>query len=161
MMFFYQVSLPHYNDPKFLAQASIRYMHNFLGLRTTDDGHTQAWVPTYDIDLIWHTHMLHPISYYEDTIRRCNHMPPHNDAMNDRVEGGELKSDGKPQWKNGSACIQTTYSCSVLAVCGVQIPTIPSIYNAPSLIRRFRVLWMNPQLWQTVTSKIQISMLTI
>ena len=30
----------------------------------------EFWVPTYDIDCVWHAHQLHPRSYFEETCLR-------------------------------------------------------------------------------------------
>ena len=55
--FFYHVSLPHYRDDRFLTRAAARY-RRFLGVKAR---HRDAvLVPTYDVDLVWHTHQLHP-----------------------------------------------------------------------------------------------------
>jgi hypothetical protein len=67
MFFNYQVKLPHYKDPKFLATASARYVSGFLEIQKIHPD--EFWVPTYDIDLMWHAHMLHPAAYSADTTK--------------------------------------------------------------------------------------------
>jgi hypothetical protein len=58
--FFYNVSLPHYKDNRFLAIATERYK-KFLYVKQC---HRDALlIPCYDIDLLWHTHQLHPAIY--------------------------------------------------------------------------------------------------
>ncbi|KAJ7379027.1 hypothetical protein OS493_018821 [Desmophyllum pertusum] len=52
-VFYYQVSLPHYGDKKFLNTALARYkQHLFLKQQNPD----MFLVPCYDFDLIWHAH---------------------------------------------------------------------------------------------------------
>jgi len=38
-------------------------------------------VPTLDIDLVWHTHMLFPGHYLRDTYDMIGHTPDHDDDM--------------------------------------------------------------------------------
>jgi len=79
--FFYNVSLPHYRDEAFLQQAADRY-RKFLNLKIR---HRDALlVPSYDIDLVWHTHQLHPLLYKEDTVELLGRMFNHDDSLDDR-----------------------------------------------------------------------------
>ena len=98
-VFFYQVSLPHYKDDKFLGQAILRYK-KFLHLKKM---HPNTFiVPCYDIDLIWHTHMLHPVVYRHDTVKIIGHPFNHDDSVNDRRAGSKLTvSDARTRriWK--------------------------------------------------------------
>ncbi len=50
-----QTNLPHYREPWFLERAAGRY-RRFLALRRRHP--TQFLVPTYDIDVVWHAHMV-------------------------------------------------------------------------------------------------------
>ena len=38
------------------------------------------WVPTYDIDLVWHAHQLHPHLYQKETYQLCGCVLPHDDS---------------------------------------------------------------------------------
>lgn len=58
--FIYQVSLPHYYDRKFLGNAVKRYK-KFLRLHSSSSN--EIFIPTCDIDLIWHAHLAHPLAY--------------------------------------------------------------------------------------------------
>jgi hypothetical protein len=80
--------LPHYRDKKFLRDAADRYTQ-FLELkRRRPDG---FWVPTFDIDVCWHAHILHPSIYERDTILLCGgRMLNHDDTVSDREEGSKL-----------------------------------------------------------------------
>ena len=49
-------------------------------------------IPTFEIDLMWHTHMtgVTPAQYHQDCTRICGHFVDHDDKMEDRTPGGEL-----------------------------------------------------------------------
>lgn len=47
-------------------------------------------VPTYDIDLIWHTHQLHPASYCKDLVDIMGKVLEHDDTDSDRTKGKKL-----------------------------------------------------------------------
>ena len=62
--FFYQVSLPHFADDKFLKSVIQRYEHH-LQLKTQ---HPHASVvPSIDVELISHAHLQHPLNYKQVT----------------------------------------------------------------------------------------------
>jgi len=82
--FFYNVSLPHYRDPKFLEIAEDRY-RKFLHLKRVN--RDALLIPCYDIDLVWHTHQLYPIKYNTDTVRILGRMLNHDDTLDDRSQG--------------------------------------------------------------------------
>jgi len=85
--FYYQVSLPHFKRIEFLELALIRYK-KFLNLKNLNP---KAYiVPCYAIDLIWHTHQLHPIAYSLDTQKITGSLFPHDDTTNDRTSGSKL-----------------------------------------------------------------------
>ncbi|XP_041349650.1 uncharacterized protein LOC121368951 [Gigantopelta aegis] len=86
-LFFYQVSLPHYRDDQFLESCVLRYK-KFLHLKLSCP--KQFLVPCYDMDLIWHTHQLHPLIYYQDTTKLFGHLFPHDDTVTDRTRGSRL-----------------------------------------------------------------------
>lgn len=85
--FYYNVSLPHYLDMRFLTLAVQRYQ-KFLFLRK--NSYKLFIVPCYDQDLIWHTHQLSPIAYKEDMIRILGKVLPHDDTTVDRSPGSKL-----------------------------------------------------------------------
>ena len=98
-VFFYQVSLPHYHDKLFLKSALKRYQ-KLLFLKHQNP--TEFLVPCYDIDLIWHSHQLHPVAYKKDTSKVLGQMLNHNDSVNDRTPGSKLvRADAKTRdlWK--------------------------------------------------------------
>ena len=98
-VFYYQVSLPHYHDKLFLKSAMKRYQ-KLLFLKHQNP--SEFLVPCYDIDLIWHSHQLHPLSYKKDTTKVLGQMLNHNDSVNDRSPGSKLvRADTKTRdlWK--------------------------------------------------------------
>ncbi len=85
--FYYQVSLPHYKDPKFLNDALVRY-GMFLTLKKLNLD--LFIVPTYDIDLMWHTHQTSPLAYNQDTSRYLGNPLNHDDTDANRTPGSKL-----------------------------------------------------------------------
>eukprot|EP00937_MAST-01D_sp_MAST-1D-sp2_P006114 g6114.t1 len=82
--FLWQVSGPKYVYGQFLRAGVDAYVR-FLHLRRADP--TQFIVPTYQIDLMWHTHMLLGTqAYLRDTQEMCGTDTPlgHDDSVNDR-----------------------------------------------------------------------------
>ncbi|XP_046563454.1 glycine-rich domain-containing protein 1-like [Haliotis rubra] len=98
-VFYYQVSLPHYQDEKFLKSCVMRYKQ-FLYAKKH---HPRMFlVPCYDMDLIWHTHQLHPRIYARDTLNLIGQIFDHDDSVNDRSPGSKLnKCDAQTRvvWK--------------------------------------------------------------
>ena len=86
-VFYYQVSLPHYGDEKFLINAVERYKHHLL-LKQKDP--KAFLVPCYDFDLIWHAHQVQPIIYRNDTRQILGKVLNHDDSVNDRRPGSKL-----------------------------------------------------------------------
>ena len=98
-VFYYQVSLPHYSDNKFLESAVLRY-RKFLFLKQQNP--ETFLVPCYDFDLAWHAHQLDPAAYKKDTSAILGRMYNHNDAVNDRSACSTLaEADAKTRklWK--------------------------------------------------------------
>ncbi|KAK7102022.1 uncharacterized protein [Littorina saxatilis] len=91
-VFYYQVSLTHYRDAKFLNYSLGRY-RKFLYLKQQNP--SLFIVPCYDIDLLWHTHMLHPLLYKTDMMTFLGKPFPHDDSVNDRSDGSRLNTSQK------------------------------------------------------------------
>ena len=88
--FLWQVSGERFNDDEFLLEG-VRNYYKFLTLKKSDAGSKQIIVPTYQIDLMWHTHMLSSMKDYNNDC--CNIIGKtlnHDDSLNDRTEGGTL-----------------------------------------------------------------------
>ncbi len=89
IQFYYQVSLPHYRNKKFLKSALESY-RKLIYLSKLNPG--AFVIPTYASDLIWHTHQLDPESYVNDTIKILGHIFAHDDSVNDRSTGSRLNT---------------------------------------------------------------------
>ena len=99
--FYYQVSLPHYKtDKQFLDDAVVRYL-KFLKLKQANP--KLFIVPTLDIDLMWHTHQVHPLSYVIDCKVILGSILPHDDDVDDRSSDSKLTKsyeETKKLWKS-------------------------------------------------------------
>ena len=91
--FLWQVSDPRFTDLRFLQQGVAHYVL-FLQLfaeRSRSRDKLTPLIPTYQIDLIWHTHMLKSLqSYNQDCIAITGRRFHHDDSLNDRTIGGTL-----------------------------------------------------------------------
>ncbi|XP_071728748.1 glycine-rich domain-containing protein 1-like [Rutidosis leptorrhynchoides] len=89
--FYYQVSRPFMKDIIFLEGAVQRYK-GFLHMieRNKETKSKKFCVPTYDIDLMWHTHQLHPRSYCNDMMSLLGRVLDHDDTDSDRTKGQKL-----------------------------------------------------------------------
>lgn len=88
----------------FLQEAVARYK-GFLQLIkiNREKSVNRFCVPTYDIDLIWHSHQLHPSSYCKDLIKLLGKILEHDDMDSDRTKGKKLDtgfSDTTKQWED-------------------------------------------------------------
>ena len=96
--FYYNVALPHYNDRSFLENALSRYKQYIYTIKQYPDA---ALRPCYDIDLVWHTHMLNPIKYRKDTTAICGGLLHHDDTSTDMSVGSKHLITGEmatEQW---------------------------------------------------------------
>ena len=65
--------------------------------------------PSVCIDLIYHTHMIHPVAYHNDTIRLCGFMPDHEPWPTDEKTG---------EWISVS---EMTSSCNKMTAAGKRV----------------------------------------
>lgn len=91
------------NQDVFLQGAVARYK-GFLHLikRNREKSLKRFCVPTYDIDLIWHSHQLHPVSYCKDLNELLGKVLEHDDMDSDRTKGKKLDvgfSGTTKQWE--------------------------------------------------------------
>jgi len=104
--FLWQVSGAKFRDEAFLRQGIENYTKfvSLMGTTSTNETNSpsdenrkqrpQFIVPTYQIDLMWHTHMLTSIAkYHEDNLRMNGCTLEHDDSLNDRTEGGKLDTN--------------------------------------------------------------------
>eukprot|EP00968_Pinguiococcus_pyrenoidosus_P028259 scaffold7726_cov153-Pinguiococcus_pyrenoidosus.AAC.1 len=78
--FLWQVSGPDYDDEAFLEAALDRY-ERFLRLMGRYGYRNHFWVPAYDVDLCWHSHMLLSTSrYLTETRELAGDVVDHDDS---------------------------------------------------------------------------------
>ena len=88
--FLWQVSGERFGDNDFLLEGVLNY-YRFLQLKPYATKQRTILVPTYQIDLMWHTHILSSIEMYnQDCIRIMNTTLHHDDSLTDRSDGGVL-----------------------------------------------------------------------
>ncbi|XP_024014092.1 glycine-rich domain-containing protein 1 isoform X2 [Eutrema salsugineum] len=101
--FYHQVSRSHVNNDIFLQEAVARYKGFLYLIKTNRERSLKRFcVPTYDVDLIWHTHQLHPVSYCNDLEKLIGKVLEHDDTDSDRGKGKKLDtgfSNTTAQWE--------------------------------------------------------------
>ncbi|XP_038876850.1 uncharacterized protein LOC120069217 [Benincasa hispida] len=109
--FFYQVSQPHMKNENFLQEALARYRGFLYLIKSSMDESVQMFcVPTYDIDLIWHTHQLHPLCYCKDMKKLLGLVLEHDDTVTDRTVGEKLDIGFTGTTKQWDDTFGTSYS---------------------------------------------------
>jgi hypothetical protein len=84
-----QVRWKQYGQPEFIKLAVERY-RMMLTLKKT---YPKLFVvPTYDMDIIWHTHLGFTRAYEQDCERIVGWILTHDDTVNDRSEGSKLNT---------------------------------------------------------------------
>lgn len=79
------------HEDRFLKAAVARYKGFLHLIRRNHERSMKCFcVPTYDIDLIWHSHQLHPLSYCNDMAELLGRVLEHDDTDSDRSEGKKL-----------------------------------------------------------------------
>ena len=118
--FLWQVSQPGFSDERFLAAAIERY-DMFLRLMGTHGYRQHFYVPSYDVDLCWHTHMLaEPAAYLEETAERAGEPVNHDDSVNQRHKGSKLNTswaDTKKLWRKSYGGIKGTAALDAPGTC--------------------------------------------
>ncbi|MCL7027143.1 hypothetical protein MKW94_019351, partial [Papaver nudicaule] len=104
--FFYQVSKPNMSHELFLEGAVARYK-GFLHLikRNKERSINLFCVPTYDIDLIWHTHQLHPVAYCKDVVRITSKLLGMMTQIQTEAKDRSLMLDFQGLLLNGKSCL--------------------------------------------------------
>jgi hypothetical protein len=81
----WQISTPSFQNLRFLLEGEANY-YRFLSLKAD-----HPLVPTFQIDLLWHTHILTSIQRYnEDCIAIRGEKFHHDDSFDDRTQGSDL-----------------------------------------------------------------------
>jgi hypothetical protein len=79
------------HDRRFLEEALARYKGFLYVIKVNQEkGRKFFRVPTYDVDLMWHTHQLHPVTYYTDMMNLLGRVLEHDDTDDDRAVGKKL-----------------------------------------------------------------------
>ena len=86
----WQVSGERFGDTDFLKQGVLNY-YRFLKLKPSASKQGIIFVPTYQIDLMCHTHMLTSIDMYSAYCVSIMHSTlHHDDSLTDRSDGAVL-----------------------------------------------------------------------
>lgn len=89
--FFHQVSPPYISDERFLKGAEERYKGFLYLIKKNRDNSVNCFcVPTYDVDLMWHSHQLQPVAYRRDMLNLLGKVLEHDDMDSDRSQGKKL-----------------------------------------------------------------------
>lgn len=89
--FLYQISQPEFTNETFLHRGVENYI-KFIRLLPMKQH--KYIVPTYQIDLVWHTHILSSgYQYHNDNMDINGYILDHNDTLNVRTVGGELDTN--------------------------------------------------------------------
>ncbi|KAG0478119.1 hypothetical protein HPP92_012838 [Vanilla planifolia] len=101
--FYYQVCRPFMHDKHFLDESVGRYKGFIHLIQRNWERSTRCFcVPTYDIDLMWHSHQLHPLSYQKHMLELLGKVLKHDDTDSDRSKGKRLDngfSETTKQWE--------------------------------------------------------------
>ncbi|XP_038716053.1 glycine-rich domain-containing protein 2-like [Tripterygium wilfordii] len=136
--FFHQVSRPHMTDDRFLEEAVARYK-GFLHLikRNQERSIRQFCVPTYDIDLIWHSHQLNPTSYCKDMVALIGNVLQHDDTDSDRSKGKKLDTGFSGTSKQWEDTFGTRYwKAGAMRRCNTPSPLTFSLSNQDTMTKK-------------------------
>ncbi|EOA12726.1 hypothetical protein CARUB_v10028152mg [Capsella rubella] len=104
--FYYTFAKTHDVDSDIIIQEAVGRYKAFLHLlkRNKEKSIKLIIAPTYDIDLIWHTHLLHPSFYYKDTVKILGSILQHlygKDSNKSKAETLEsVFSEISAQWED-------------------------------------------------------------
>ena len=104
--FYYNVVLPHYRDRRFLENALTRYKQFLCVKRKFPDA---PLVPCYDIDLIWHTHIINPIKYASDMTKIGGGVLHHDDTSTYTSVGSKLSVAGQMTVESWNSIFEERY----------------------------------------------------
>ncbi|XP_022153995.1 glycine-rich domain-containing protein 1 isoform X2 [Momordica charantia] len=133
--FFYQVSRPHMDNDIFLQEAVARYKGFLYLIRTNREKSIKRFcVPTYDIDLIWHSHQLNPLSYCKDLKKVLGMILEHDDMDSDRTKGKKLDTGFSGTTKQWEETFGTRYwKAGAMYRGNAPSPLMPSSYSTDML----------------------------
>lgn len=144
----FQVSISIMHDDHFLEESVARYRGFLHLMKRKEEGSAKGLcVPTCDIDLIWHSHQLYPVSYCNDLEATIGKIVDHNDRDFDSpmlrigfVQTTRLWEDtyGR-QYLRGGAMYEGA-DCAKCYSCGVISTAWISQYGEG-------ILNVNPNMW--------------
>ena len=118
--FLFQISRPQFLNEEYLTRSLDRY-RRFTQLATQPGG-VEFAVPTYDIDLMWHSHMIDVLSYRNYFLNSAGFVLNHDDGSSSQIEKILLK-----KYKETSDAYETTFNMPyVLCGCEKMSPTRPT-----------------------------------
>ncbi|KAF9687415.1 hypothetical protein SADUNF_Sadunf02G0091100 [Salix dunnii] len=133
--FYFQVSSPQMKNNTFLEEAVTRYKGFLYLIRRNQERSIKHFsVPTYDVDLIWHSHQRHPVSYCKDLVAIIGRVLEHDDIDSDRSKGKRLDTGfcgttkkwketfGSRYWKEGA--MHRSDAPSPLKICLGELDTL-------------------------------------
>ncbi|KAF7098008.1 hypothetical protein CFC21_099777 [Triticum aestivum] len=132
--FVYQVGTPNMHDHRFLEEALARYK-GFLYLikLNQEKGMNLFRVPTYDVDLMWHTHQLNSVTYYSDMLNLLGRVLEHDDTDDDRAEGKKLDtgfSGTTEQFENNFGLRYWKVGAMYRGSLPSPVTSVPQIFNS-------------------------------
>ena len=141
--FYYQVSLPHYCDSRFLKDAVNRYITH---LRLKQKNPDVFLVPCYDFDLIWHAHQQHPIKYKQSTTKCLGRILNHDDSETDRAAGSKLYDSAiktRAIWKKAGCSFEKAGAMYRGDPPDPKVPHGPLLSVSPAASTEYRVCILN------------------
>jgi Glycine-rich domain-containing protein-like len=91
IIFLVQVARSTIQDPRFLSEALKRYKGFLYLIKSNQEKSVKSFsVPTYDIDIMWHSHQLCPVSYCNDMVSLLGLVLQHDDTGTDRSVGSKM-----------------------------------------------------------------------
>ncbi|XP_045187312.2 uncharacterized protein LOC123545093 isoform X2 [Mercenaria mercenaria] len=147
--FYYQVSLPHYRDIKFLENSVLRYKQ-FLYLKKV----TQEFlIPSCDIDLTWRSHLLNPVVYKDDMVKNVGHLLNHGGFFHNRCEDLQLHESEK-ETEEETEEIWKTFFHEKYSLSG-------AMYRIPPTGRLYNTSRDDVYMFETMSSKFTLKKLTL
>lgn len=119
----------------FLQEAVARYKGFLYLIKTNREKSIKRFcVPTYDIDLIWHSHQLNPLSYCKDLKKVLGMILEHDDMDSDRTKGKKLDTGFSGTTKQWEETFGTRYwKAGAMYRGNAPSPLMPSSYSADML----------------------------
>ena len=148
--FYYNVSLPHYLDDKFLQSAIERYQQ-FLALKKQNPD--CFVVPMYDVDLVWHTHQLKHQIYEKETTTVLGRILNHDDTTTDRGSESKLSESDHETRKLWRAAYQSDFPIPGAMYRGKDSKNVMKTIKREDISKHFETLCVLQVLSLSVTSE--------